>query len=85
VEGLTFADADARRVTAAVALRLAQVVDRRGSATAAGQLQIAIGHLTDHPASHPGDGLDDIRARMHVRRLEGILRHVAQLGNGAAG
>ena len=83
VAHVEFGEADARRVTSAVALRLAEVVDRRGSAAAAAQLQIAISHLTDHPASDPGDGLDDIRARMHARRLEGILRHVAQLGNGA--
>jgi hypothetical protein len=82
VDHLEFGEADARRVTAAVAVRLAEQVDRRGSAAAAGQLQIAMGHLTDHAAAEPGDGLDDVRARMHVRRLEGILRHVAQIGIG---
>jgi hypothetical protein len=84
VDGLEFAGPDARRVTAAVAVRLAQVVDRRGSAAAAGQLQVAVGHLVERSAGELADGLDDIRARHHVRRLEGILRHVQRLGDGVA-
>jgi hypothetical protein len=81
-----FAETDPRRVTAAVALRLAEVVDRRGTAAAAGQLQHAVSHLIERSPAEPSDGLDDIRARYHVRRLEGLLAHVARLGsaNGAA-
>ena len=81
---LEFGEADARRVTAAVAVRLAEAVDRRGSAAAAAQLRVAVSHLIERPADEPGDALDDLRARHHARRLEAIIAHVSRLGNGAA-
>jgi hypothetical protein len=80
-EHLEFAEADPRRVISAVALRLAEVVDRRGSAAAAAQLSTCITHLTDAPASELGGSLDDVRMRHHTRRLEQILGHVRRLGD----
>jgi len=54
VAHLEFGEADARRVTCAVALRLAEAVDRRGSAAAAGQLHIAVSHLVERPRTSLG-------------------------------
>ena len=69
---LAFEQHDPRCVMGVIAVRLGEAFDRKPSAALARALRTLLSFIGSDPSSRPGK-LDEIRARMVARRVEGLL------------
>ena len=75
---LKIPEGDVRRPMIEAALQLARMIDRgAGMPTAARHFSLVVSHIAD--MSDPGDVVDEIRSRMHARRV-GMLAQAVENG-----
>ena len=80
-DALKIPEGDVRRPMIEAALQLARMIDRgAGMPTAARHFSLVVSHIAD--MSDPGDVVDEIRSRMHARRV-GMLAQAVENGTRA--